>query len=126
MRAHLLTSADISIFSLKMKKFCYMRKYSYRLHLKAQILDISTFFESSKVTLVTAVEFSVISAKLVTLGLLKINIFWNKGHGIITSVYDVTNQILLRDSNYAVDLVMWPKFGNSNISMREVTVTSIP
>ena len=75
MRAHLLTSADISIFSLKMKKFCYMRKYSYRLHLKAQILDISTFFESSKVTLVTAVEFSVISAKLVTLGLLKINIF---------------------------------------------------
>ena len=52
-----------------------MRKYSYRLHFKAQILDISTFFESSKVTLVTAVEFSVMSAKLVTLGLLKINIF---------------------------------------------------
>ena len=75
MRAHLLTSADISIFSLKMKKNCYIRKYSYRLHLKAQILDILTFFESSKVILVTVVKFLAMSAKLVTLGLLKINIF---------------------------------------------------
>ena len=38
---------------------------------------------------------------------------------------DVTNKILSRDSNYVVDMVMWPKFGNSSISMREVIITSI-
>ena len=43
----------------------------------------------------------------------------------MTSVYNVTNKILLRDSIYDVDVVMWPKFGNSNISMREVIITSI-
>ena len=41
------------------------------------------------------------------------------------NVYDVTNQILSRDSNYIVDLVMWLKFGNSSISMREVIITSV-
>ena len=59
----------------------------------------------------------VISAKLATLGLLGIKPFQNKG-------YDVTKKILLRDSNYIVDVVMWPKFGNSSISMREVIITS--
>ena len=37
----------------------------------------------------------------------------------------VTNKILSRDSNYVVDVVMRPKFGNSSISMREVIITSI-
>ena len=37
----------------------------------------------------------------------------------------VTNKILSRDSNYIVDLVMSPKFGNSSISLREVIITSI-
>ena len=61
-------------------------------------------------------------AKLATLGLLKIKVFPNKGCDIIISVYDVTSQILSRDSNYIVDVV---KFGNSSISVREVIVTSI-
>ena len=61
-------------------------------------------------------------AKLATLGLLKIKVFPNKGYDIIISVYDVTSQILSRDSNYIVDVV---KFGNSSISVREVIVTSI-
>ena len=65
------------------------------------------------------------SAKLVPLGLLKINIFSNKDYGIITCAYDVTNKILSRNSKYIVDVVMWLKFGNSSISMREVIVTSI-
>ena len=39
------------------------------------------------------------------------------------SVHDVTNKIFLRDSIYTVDAVMWPKFGNSNVSMREVIIT---
>ena len=40
-------------------------------------------------------------------------------------VFDVTNIILSRDSNHIVDLVMWPKFGNSSVSMKEVIITSI-
>ena len=38
---------------------------------------------------------------------------------------DVTNKILSPDSNYIVDLFMWPKFGNSSIFMRDVIKTSI-
>ena len=67
----------------------------------------------------------MMSAKMATPGLLKITVFWNKGYDIIISVYDVTNKILSRDSNYIVDVVMWQKFGNSNISMREVMIISI-
>ena len=67
----------------------------------------------------------MMSAKLVPLGLLKINIFSNKGYGIITSAYDITNKILSSNSKYIVDVVMWLKFGNSSISMREVILTSI-
>ena len=40
-------------------------------------------------------------------------------------VHDVTNKILWRDSNYILDVVMWPTFGNSIISMKEVIITSI-
>ena len=67
----------------------------------------------------------MMSAKMATPGLLKITVFWNKGYDVIISVDDVTNKILSRDSNYIVDVVMWPKFGNSNISMREVIIISI-
>ena len=52
-------------------------------------------------------------------------VFWNKVYDVIAFVHDVTNKILPRDSNYIVDLVMWPKFGNCSISMREVFITSI-
>ena len=65
------------------------------------------------------------SAKMATLGLLQIKVFWNKRYGVIIFVYDVTNKILSLDSNYIVDAVMWPKFGNSSISMTEVIITSI-
>ena len=67
----------------------------------------------------------IMSDKLATLSLLEIKVSWNKGYDVIISVHDVTNKILLRDSNYIVDAVMCPKFGNSSISMREVTITSI-
>ena len=62
---------------------------------------------------------------MTTPGLLKITVFWDKGYDVIISVNDVTNKILWRDSNYIVDLFMWPKFGDSIISMREVITTSI-
>ena len=63
--------------------------------------------------------------KLVTLDLLKTKVIWNKSYDVITSVCDVTNKILSCDSNYIVDVVMWPKFGNSSICIREVIITSI-
>ena len=56
---------------------------------------------------------------------LKIKVYWNKDYDFIISVHDVINKILSRDSNYIADLVMWPKFGNSSISVREVIITSI-
>ena len=65
----------------------------------------------------------MMSAKTATPGLLKINVFWNIGYDLIISANDVTKKILSRDSNYIVDVVVWPKFDNSSISMREVIVT---
>ena len=40
------------------------------------------------------------------------------------NIFDVTNKILSHGSNYIVDVVMWPKFGNSSIPMRKVIITS--
>ena len=48
----------------------------------------------------------MMSAKLATPGLLKIKVFENKGHDVIIFVHDAINKILLRDSNYIVDLVI--------------------
>ena len=78
------------------------------------------FFESLKIFLINLVIILMMSAKMTTPGLLKITVFWNKGYDVIIPVDDVTNKILLRDSNYVIDVFMWPKFGSSSISMREV------
>ena len=67
----------------------------------------------------------MVSAKLATLGLLKINLFWNKGYDIIISVHDVTNKMLSCDSNDMAGMVMWPKFVSSSIFMREVIIAAI-
>ena len=62
---------------------------------------------------------------MVTSDLLKEKAFRKTGYDVIISVHDIANKILSRDSNYNVNVVMWPKFGNSSISVREVIVTSI-
>ena len=67
----------------------------------------------------------IISAKLALSGFLKLNIFQNKGYDTIIPDFDVTNKILSRDSHFIRDVVMWPKFGNCSISMREAITTSI-
>ena len=64
-------------------------------------------------------------AKMATLGFLKIKVFWNNGYEVIIFVPNITNKVLSRDLSYIIEVVMWPKFGNSNISMREVIVISI-
>ena len=66
----------------------------------------------------------MMSAKLANPGHLP-QIFWNKDYDIIIYVRDVTNKILSGDSNYIVDVVMWPKFANPNNSMREVIIVSM-
>ena len=67
----------------------------------------------------------MMSAKMATLGLLKKKLFSNNGYDVITFVHDVTNKVLSRDSNYIIDVVIRPKFGNCSISMRKVIKTSI-
>ena len=59
----------------------------------------------------------MMSAKIATLGLLKINGFWNNGYGIITSVHDVTNKTFSGESNHIVDVIMCPKSGNKACSL---------
>ena len=120
--AHSLRSADISIFSpvvtsrnTDIDRFFIIFK---------NISNSFNFFESLKVVLINVVEILIISAKLATLGLLKIKVFWNIDYDLIISVHDVTNKILSHDSNYNEDVVMWPKFGNSSIFLREIIIIS--
>ena len=71
------------------------------------------------------VKILMMSAKMATPGLLKIKIFWKKAYDVIIFALDVTKTILSLDSNYNVNVVMWPKFGYSSISVREVVIYSI-
>ena len=64
------------------------------------------------------VKILMISAKIATPGLLKVKVFW-KRYYVKYSVYDLTCKILSNDSNYIVDVVMWPKFGNSSVCIRD-------
>ena len=62
----------------------------------------------------------MMSAKMDIPDLFKEKVFLKKVYDVIISVHDVTNKILSPDSNYNVNVVMWPMFGNSSISVREV------
>ena len=48
----------------------------------------------------------MMSAKMATSGVLKIDVSLNKGYGVKVSVHDVINTILSRESNYIVDVAM--------------------
>ena len=63
----------------------------------------------------------MISARITTLGLVKIKVSWKKGYDIKIFVYDVTNKILSRESNYIVDVIIC----NSSIPVRKVITVSI-
>ena len=47
----------------------------------------------------------MVSAKMSTLGLLKIKVFWNKDYDVTIFVYDITNKILSDDSNQIKNVV---------------------
>ena len=44
----------------------------------------------------------------------------NRCYDVKLSVHDATNICLLSGSNYIVDVVIWPQFGSSSISVRKV------
>ena len=115
-----LSSADISHFSLEISIFCYIKNNMdmYRLHFDTLV--------SNSLSFSWVFEFFMIVFFLMTPGLKgkKIKVFWNKGYDIIY-VHGVTNKISSRDSNYIADVVMWPKIGNSGISMRQVIISFI-
>ena len=67
----------------------------------------------------------MMSAKMATPGPLKVQVFLSEGYDVIISVQDIINKILSCDSNYIVDVVIWQKFVNYSIFMREVIITSI-
>ena len=60
----------------------------------------------------------MMSAKMATLSLLKIRVFWNKGYDVISSAHDVTNRFLSHHSSCIIDVVMWLKFGNLSICQK--------
>ena len=122
---HPVSPADISNFLLEISKFCYYQKCMYRLHFDRTVLILLTVFGSLKIFLIKKFLIMMMSAKMATPGFLKLAVFWNKGYDVIIYVHDVTNKFLSSDSNYAVDVVIWPKFSNSSISMREVIIISI-
>ena len=72
---HPLASADISIFSPEISKFCYIKKYRYRLHFDTQFLILLSFLESLKIVLINMVRILMMSGKMATLGLPKIKVF---------------------------------------------------
>ena len=67
----------------------------------------------------------MMSAKLATVDLLKIKTFWCKGYDVIICVCGATKRLSSRDWNHIVMVIMWPKFGNSSITTREVFITLI-
>ena len=67
----------------------------------------------------------MMSGKIASPGLPKATVFWNKGYDVIIPVDDVTGKILSHDSNYILDVFMWPKFGNCSVYLRDVITISI-
>ena len=122
---HPLSSADISIFHRKSANFAISINTDIDCNLKHNFQFFFTSFESLKTALINMVTILMMSAKMATPDLLKIQVIWNKGCDLIFSVHDVNSEIISRNSIYIIDVVMLPKFGNSSISVSEVIITSI-
>ena len=72
---HPLSSADMSNFSPEISKFCYIKKYMYRLHFDTKFLILLTFLESLKIVLIKKVTILMMPATMATPGLLKVKVF---------------------------------------------------
>ena len=74
-------------FFPEISKFCYTKKYIYRFYFDTLFLILLTFFESWKIFLMNMVKILMMSAKMATLGLLIIKIFWNKRYDIFGDIF---------------------------------------
>ena len=72
---HLLSHADISLFSPEISKFCYIKKYTYRLDFDTYVIILLAFLESLVIVLINMVTTLMMSAKITTPGLLEIRVF---------------------------------------------------
>ena len=70
-----VNSADTSIFSPEISKFCYIKKNKHKLHFDTNFLIILTFIESSKIILTNMVITLMMSVKMATPGYCKIKVF---------------------------------------------------
>ena len=66
----------------------------------------------------------MMAAKVGTLGLFKIKVFWIKVYDVIISVHDFIKKFITW-LEYFVDVILRKKFGNSSISVRKVMLTAI-
>ena len=66
-----------------------------------------------------------IPAKLAASSLNEINVFCNKSYDVVNSVHDITSKILSSDSNFVVDVIMWPKLGKSSSFTRIINIASL-
>ena len=99
-----LSSTGISIFSLKNQQTLLYQKiqiYVTFWYIFSNSFDFSGVFKDF---LLNSVTILMLSAKLATPGLLKINIFQNKGYDVLFLEHDLINKILTSDSNY---IEMW-------------------
>ena len=109
---HPMSSANISNFSTKITNFCYINKYRYRFYFNIWLPILLSFLKSLKVFSINMVAILKITPKLVNLCLLEIN----KYHENLFFVYDVTNKILSRESNYILDSTpVWAKTFELNV-----------
>ena len=86
---HPLSSADISIFSLKIDKFCYIKKCRY------SWVFYFNFFELINVVI-------TLPAKMASPGLLIITVFGNKSYDIILPVDDVIKKFY-----HLIQIIFW-------------------
>ena len=67
------------------------------------------------IVLVNMVTILMMPAKMATLGLLKIRLFWNNSYDVIISNYDAINKISSCDSNYIILAVSkWHPLSTNN------------
>ena len=97
----------------------------YRRKIQKMYKSRLTFFYFLKIVLISMVTILMMSAKMGTLCLLKIKVFWYEIYNVI--IFPMTSPTKLF---YVTQIILqkWScnqKFGNSSISMREVIITSI-
>lgn len=109
-----LTYFDINIFMPLINNFCFIRKYRQIFVFDTSVLIPFTFIESLEVVLINIMAVLMISRPLWR------KIFESKGYEVIISFNDFTKKLSSCDSDHTVDVVIWPKLGNSNFFTREL------